>query len=710
MLKKMKLAPKLAIVLGSVLIVIFTALIVTNSRMTKAAITDTVEAELRERSKLNGKIIQEIFNVASGSALDMQQYMENMKEFARQYPELSVHPETPEGKELCHSMLYDRALTPINYDIETFLREYSRNLAMNNDNIAGMGVMFEPYAFQSDFKDYAFYVNGTDAPGTVELWNSYEEYAQEGYYRQAIEKKSPTLTEPYEDYGIQMVTFSAPILDGGKAIGVVIVDIALQNFSRVETSPERYPTMYATIYNENALIIYDTEDAADIGHNISEFTPKQEELAKIRDHMSGDVPFQIETTRESGKKVTRFMTPIDTGAERWWSQTALMTEDMRKDVVRSARWLVFLSIGAQIALLSLTLIVLSRMLRPLGAVARAAKSISRGDLEVHVTVNSWDEIGIMSHTFGKMAGNMRLIINDIGYLLGQMAEGNFQLKTQAEDSYVGDYEEILLSMRRLNRTLSQTLKQIALSSEQVEVGSNHVASSAQALSQGATEQASAVEELAATINEISRRVLETSDNADKASDRANAIGEAANESSEKMADMLSAMEEISQQSGEIGKIIKTIEDIAFQTNILALNAAVEAARAGVSGKGFAVVADEVRNLAAKSAEASKNTASLIEHSLMAVEKGTKIADETAQALETAVSRVQETIGLIDLISDATKEQAAEISQVIEGIDQISSVVQTNAATAEESAAASEELSGQAQLLRGLVGEFQLRED
>ena len=230
------------------------------------------------------------------------------------------------------------------------------------------------------------------------------------------------------------------------------------------------------------------------------------------------------------------------------------------------------------------------------------------------------------------------------------------------------------------------------------------------MSQGATEQASSIQELAASITEISNQVNQNAENAENASKKATNVGDQIISSNEHMQEMTSAMKEISEKSSQIGKIIKTIEDIAFQTNILALNAAVEAARAGEAGKGFAVVADEVRSLASKSAEASKDTSLLIEGSIQAVNKGTEIADITASQLLEVVSGAKDIVTTIDNIANASKQQANSVRQVTVGVDQISSVVQTNSATAEESAAASEELSGQAQILKELVNRFRLKTD
>ena len=376
--------------------------------------------------------------------------------------------------------------------------------------------------------------------------------------------------------------------------------------------------------------------------------------------------------------------------------------------------LIFIQLGMAAGALVITLLLSAYLTRaitkPLRDLEKAADKIVGGEFDIDVSYRSRDELGQLAEAFRNMVVILETVISDASRILSAMADGNFDVRTEAEERYVGSFQSLLSSMRRLNRDMSITLGQINQSADQVASGSDQVSNGAQALSQGATEQAAAVEELAATIAGISNQVKDTAENAAGARTKTKTAGDEAEACNRQMLEMMASMEEITQKSNEIGKIIKTIEDIAFQTNILALNAAVEASRAGIAGKGFAVVADEVRNLASKSSEASKDTAELIESSIKAVKQGTQIADSTAQSLTKVVEEVRMAADSVDKIADAAEEQASSVEQVTLGVDQISNVVQTNSSTAVESAAASQELSSQAAMLKSLVAKFILREE
>ena len=350
------------------------------------------------------------------------------------------------------------------------------------------------------------------------------------------------------------------------------------------------------------------------------------------------------------------------------------------------------------------------IMEPTEKVRKALMGFSEGNLDIPVDYESKNELGDMCNALRSSQDTLSTVIEDICYLLGEMANGNFDVRSRATDKYVGALGAVLESIRKINSNLSDTLAQIDMSAEQVSSGSEQVSTGAQALAQGATEQASAVEELSATITEISNNAKKNSESTELAMRHSLEAGGLVNESSKYMEEMVEAMGNISQSSQEIGRIISTIENIAFQTNILALNAAVEAARAGSAGKGFAVVADEVRNLATKSDQAAKATKELIDRSIESVQSGDEIVKKVSDALSRTVDAAGLAMNSLKEITQAVETEAESMSQVNEGIDQISSVVQTNSATSEESAAASEELSSQASLMKDLMMKFTLRSD
>lgn len=351
--------------------------------------------------------------------------------------------------------------------------------------------------------------------------------------------------------------------------------------------------------------------------------------------------------------------------------------------------------------------IVNVLMKPIKEIEDATEKLKAGNLDVEIGYKSDDELGSLAANFEDACKFIHEVIIDAGNLLGEIARGNFNIKTKIEDKYVGEFNSLIMAMRSLRTDLSFTLTKINEASDQVAAGSEQLAEGAQVLAEGATEQAGAVEELTATVENVSNMATTVAGEAEESYQSVLTAVNHAEESKNNLTELTSAMETISATSQEIQKIIGAIEDIASQTNLLSLNASIEAARAGEQGKGFAVVANQIGKLAADSAQSAVNTRELIEKSLVEVEHGNDITIKTVDALNDILEMMTEFAKASKQSSEVSKNQAEMLGQIEKGIEQISSVVQSNSASAQETSATSEELSAQSESLNELIGKFEL---
>lgn len=488
----------------------------------------------------------------------------------------------------------------------------------------------------------------------------------------------------------------------------VYIQVPYKQFEKIIQSVQLGKSGSTYVINKAGYTILHKSDEGVKNHeNTAEDAKKDTQLKKLAAIESRMVKGEAGFGYYSYNHVNKFgsFAPI-AGTDGWSVNVTGAESEFMGAVQKSVFILVGLSVVCFILVAFFLRVFMKRITAPLERISGAIGNIYEGDLNVELTVDREDEIGLMSQQLNGMVDIFRTLIRDISRVLAAVSNKNLDVATSAE--YPGEFNTINTSLANIIEGLNVVIHQFDTASSQVRLGAEQVSAGAQTLAQGATEQASSIEELSSTIELIADQIKTSADDADLGNQKVTQVSRELQACNQKMQEMVSAMGLINNTSNEIGKIIKTIEDIAFQTNILALNAAVEAARAGSAGKGFAVVADEVRNLASKSAQAASNTTALIQKALEAVQNGTSVVNETAESLYQAVNMADEVTALVRKISVSASEESASIEQISMGIAQISAVVQTNSATSEESAASSEELSAQAEILAEQIEAFTLK--
>ncbi len=541
-------------------------------------------------------------------------------------------------------------------------------------------------------------------------------YSDRSYFKEAMQG-NVSVSEPVisKVTGEMTIIIGAPLWQNGQkdttVIGVVYF-VPKETFlcdimSTITISKSSEPLI---VTKEGTLIASPNVDDVKAGPNLLDMAKENKEdkkYALLEDVCAGNTGYGMYKDENNVVKVVSYA-PID-GTDGW---SLVFTSDINDFMAGTSQ-----SLYIAIALLGVSILVgiwgayrvAKKIADPISACAKRLELLAQGDLHSPVpTTKEKNEVGTLCLATNQIVDELNGVISDVSTGLESLEKGN--LRAEIGTQFPGDIIKLRNSLEAIFLSLNRTMSQINQASAQVSSGAEQVSAGAQALSQGATEQASSIQELSATINEVSVKVKGNAAHALEAKEKSNDSCKTVIQNNDQMQEMIGAMNDISEKSAQISKIIKSIDDIAFQTNILALNAAVEAARAGAAGKGFAVVADEVRNLAGKSAESAKTTAGLIADTVSAVENGVRIANATAESMQQVVTESQDVMKLVDKIAADSNEQATSIAQVNLGVEQISSVVQTNSATAEESAAASEELSGQSQLLKTLVDSFVLQDE
>ncbi len=585
--------------------------------------------------------------------------------------------------------------------------------SLSDRHIFGVYLAVEPNTYFDDTPDgYSFYAYRNEEGNIIYENYGYDDYKDGEFYADTKASMNSEVTEPYSwtltnGEEIWLISISTPLTDErGNFVGVVNCDVAVDTILDLAYNKGGYQTAYSYILTDNGNYVVHSEDKSKFGIQYESLgsTDRAFDAALNGDRASFDGINQIYGGKSKTVHVPLYINEIE---KPWSSAFVVSGTEVMRPIWNIVFTILVIAVAGAILLIVISTVYLKKSLNPASGLVTMAQDIQNGVLSSEVDVKSEDELGQLSHIFNKTAIVLNGYIAEISNILGAISEGDLTQDIHRE--YAGDFADIKSSLMLIRESLNSTFSEIGAVASQVSDNADQVADGAQTLASTATEQAAAMEELSSTIAKVYEDVKKNSQNVVSATQYIDTADDELKKSNHYMEQLLLAVDEISKSSDKISSIIKMIDDISFQTNILALNAAVEAARAGTAGKGFAVVADEVRSLAARSAEAARQTTGLIHTSVEAANNGLNLANQTADSLNSVSRQVLLVKQSNTEINDASQEQLQAIMEINSGMEQLSGAVQTIAAASEENSASGKEMSAHAQRLFELINKFKIKE-